>query len=797
MQNSKKKNRYKRDWLKRLEELTDYEDLQFVMYPRDFQLKERFKELSVEFADDIGETPQYYAEETVNMLNFRLGEISRYKYVLIVKLRKELFTMENSLKDNIKSAFSAFTDVVIDSLGYENTLYDSYFDRCKSEISVLENIVLTAGGRPTSAEETFYLNKRQFLRGVPHDIEEEIFNRKVSSINSTIIDPRESKALKMEAEAGDGYIAFTVLDEFLENMADADLFYNLQMLPFPVEVTVKAQREKKATTKASMSFKKQAIKDDINAQYRAGDMIEDDAEISAIMVKDLQEKLKKEEKFIFNWLAVAIVTGRTKDEAHERALLVRRFLKAEETTARIPRADQLYLFYKMLHGEKMEYLDKDWIQKTLQCGLAELCFGMGQELGTNVGWYIGMVDRFGEHLSREDAVKASRMPVLYHPLLANQQIAGSKSRSPHELVTGDTGGGKSFLAKMIFLYSMMMQIKNLYIDPKKEMRKWFDTVTKNKKLALEIPWFTDLVETCKFVTLDASVEENWGLLDPVVFLPRMEAKELLISVVESIYTFDGKDKIEKFFLQCLTQTIEERESGQEVGSAHVIEKLLNHSDEDVRTMGELLNEKIDSSILKLIFSDGSRPTLSLDHRNTIIEIENLDTADADTDISAYTESQRKSNALMCVLAKFCELFGRDKTVKTKIFFDEAWALTASSQGKKQKKSMLRMGRSYDNSFVFISQGVRDAQDDGEEGNFGSHFAFDEPQNRDGILEMMKMDITEANLEMFDDFLQGQCLYKDFYGNVGKLTVDCLFDEWTEALKTIEKSSVALAEEKFA
>ena len=46
-------------------------------------------------------------------------------------------------------------------------------------------------------------------------------------------------------------------------------------------------------------------------------------------------------------------------------------------------------------------------------------------------------------------------------------------------------------------------------------------------------------------------------------------------------------------------------------------------------------------------------------------------------------------------------------------------------------------------------------------------------------------------------VKGQCLFKDIYGRVAKLSVHSLFSEWTQAFKTVEKSEVAYAEERYA
>lgn len=54
-------------------------------------------------------------------------------------------------------------------------------------------------------------------------------------------------------------------------------------------------------------------------------------------------------------------------------------------------------------------------------------------------------------------------------LLANKQnIEGKKTNNPHWLVSGDTGNGKSVFSKWLFLYSSLLDVKVLYIDPKKK-----------------------------------------------------------------------------------------------------------------------------------------------------------------------------------------------------------------------------------------------------------------------------------------------------------------------------------------
>lgn len=795
--NTKKVVQFKRDWEKFYEELAPYEDFQMFMFPKDYQLESRFEALSDDFAPEMFDVAQYYAEETCSILKHRLGDMTEYEFILGVKLKDSLLQLSEGMKENVENVVSALTDNLIHVLGFEQSVSEKSFDRYKPLQEELANIVLSVDGDAVEEEALIYLSRFQFIRGISHSVEVESFNTKVSAINNTVIDPTTPSVLKLSADIGESYLSFVVIDEFLEDMSDTDIFYACQMLPFPVEVNVKAKVEKKSHTKSILSFKKQGVKDSANEQERAGEAVEDSTETSYGMIHHLQEQLKREENHIYNWLATVVVTGESKKECLEKASIVKRHFKGQDVKTRLPVADQLQLFYKFLVGESLSTTDVNWMQKTLQDGLAELGLGLSAELGFNVGWHIGFIDRYEEHIDRESALASSRDNVLYHPLLSNQQIAGSKTRSPHELITGDTGGGKSYLAKMIFIYTTMMDIKTLYIDPKKEMRKWFNLVLNDARIRRDFPDFIQLIESYKFITLDASNPENWGALDPIVLLSAMEAKEMHQVALGQFYSFKGKEKVETVYLQTLSEVIALRGQGEQVGSMDVIERMRLHADKDVREVGNLLYEKIDGSILKLMFHDGSNPALNVTEKTTILEIEDLDLPDADMEASTYTESQLKSNSIMLGIGKFCEIFGKNKDEKTKVFIDEGWIFIISSSGKRTKKSMLRVGRSFQNSMTFISQGVRDGMEENESGNFGMYFAFDEPNNRKAILEVMGMEVTDKNIDLFDGFFQGQCLYKDFYGNVGKMTVDCLFEEWQSAFKTVEKSSVAIAEERFA
>ncbi|UUN80360.1 VirB4-like ATPase ConE [Bacillus subtilis subsp. subtilis] len=796
MQNKEKVESYKKKWQHLFEEITSYEDFHLMMYPSEYELEKRFKDLETDIAADAMDVARYYNEETVRLLEQRLGRLTKYDFILGVKLKSSLVNISVELKDNILSFFNTATDTVVKMLGWEQNVSTSFFEKYEEVEETLANIMASVRGERLSESEMTYINRYHFVRGLKHQTNEESEIKDVRSITNTIIDPTDPSVLHLHSDQDEGYSAFVVIDEFLHNMSESDLFYEAQSLPFPVEVQMKIQTESKSITKPALNLKRQQLKEEQKEQQSTGDRSDVSTVTSATMIRHLQDEIKKEDVHVMNWLSVIVVHGKTKKECVGKATIVKRHLKGAGITCRLPVADQLNLFYKMLPGEKLDITDKNWIQKTTQDGVAESLFAVNSDIGSKIGFFLGWVDRFQEHTDLESAIMSSRDFVLFHPFLANQQLKGSKTRSPHCLITGDTGNGKSYLAKLIFNYISMLNIKSLYIDPKKEMRKWIQRVLNDEYIRENFPLYIAHLEKYNYITLDHENTHNWGALDPISFLPPMKAKELVQVIFEQVYDFKGKDDINTAFLRATSEVIEAKQKGEQVGSLDIIRRMQNHPEEAVQKAGDYLNEVVSDSILKLCIHDGSNPALSLEKRITILEVENMDLPDHAERLENYTISQLKSSAVMFALGKFCELFGMNQDEQTVEFIDEAWIFTTSQQGKKVERQMRRIGRSYNNAEYFISQSTKDALKEEDSGNFGVAFAFDEPNEREEVLKWMNMEVTKENKKMMESMFQGQCLFKDYYGRTSKISIECLFEEWQGALKTVEKKAVAYAEEKY-
>ena len=212
-------------------------------------------------------------------------------------------------------------------------------------------------------------------------------------------------------------------------------------------------------------------------------------------------------------------------------------------------------------------------------------------------------------------------------------------------------------------------------------------------------------------------------------------------------------------------------------------------------MGRFLLSTIKGSVLELAFSHGEVEGLSFDRKVTILEIEDLDLP---TDKNEkLDENKRSSVTLMFALGTFCSKFGsRNPKEETVTFFDESWIFQSSPEGKAILKSMKRIGRSFNNFLVLITQSTNDLDDSEDGTGFGTVICFDEVQNREGVLKYLNLPVNEINMKWVSNMVQGQCLMKDMFGQTNRIVVHVIFEEWLELFKTVDDTEASKMENRF-
>lgn len=794
--NTNEKQEYKSRFTSLLDDVIKFKDIHLKMLPKNMNLDERLNILANDYDDRYRDVAEYYGKEAINLLERELGQITKYEFYIGVRIDRIYSEMED-IKDTVKNAVSGVTDKLASSLGFEIEVTDEYFYKFTQAEASVFNSLRVLDIRRCTEDELNYLIRYNFLGNVYHNVDEESILRGSNQIANAELDTTEKRLIKIDTEDTTVYKSYLVLESTDYLMNNLHIFENLQSQGYPVEVDLKFKPVDKTTFDMKLSHKIRSKAHEVKEEFMSNEKLKDESMRNNFLMDRIDNEHSQSKNFV-EWLLVITLSNTRKEELLRQVRLVKKELKRQKINVIAPVADQLQLFYLLLQGSELG-MYRNWIQTTTTEALSEVLFGVGQSLGMEIGFYLGRIDRFTKSAKLlEDNIHASRDIVLFHPMIANKGIAGTKTDSPHIAITGKTGKGKSFLAKLIYIQSLMLDVKTLYFDPKSEMQKWFSRITESEENNRLYPLFAKLLSSIKYLTIDYTKKENWGILDPVTFLDGAEAVELTKAMFDEVVDLTNDRKIETALLKAIRKIVDLKQQGETVGSLHIIKELQENEDVEIVEAGDNLYEKTQNGMLKLLFFDGSNNTLSLNNKSTILQVYGLDLPDAKDSKDTYTDSQEKSLVVMQVLGKFMSLFGSNPDEETIIYVDEAWAFNTSKIGRATKKSLERIGRSMNNALVFITQSVFDIKDENNiAGNYGSIFAFDEEQERVHILEHLGLENNNVNMDILSNMVKGQCLFKDIYGRVAKLSVHSLFSEWTQAFKTVEKSEVAYAEERYA
>lgn len=781
--------------------LAPYEDVELIMFPRTMNLSSKFTKLSEGFDKENPDLGEYYSSETVNLLE-REGTIYRPSFLLGVKIKDQYIA--ESFKEVFTKLTTELVDEVLGFAGYEWIDSETVLDRMLEVSKEVTQLLYSFSIRPLDENEMIYVNRLQYIRGMSHKIEDENHWQDIEDIQSAVIRPiKKGKGiLKIEDELGESYLSILPIGNFPDNMSNMNIFQFAQDLNFPVEFRMKLHYPELTGSQGLQmraGWLNNRFKDEQSDQEKHGDEPTDRVLTIRYLLKHMRERMNNGDPII-DWLGCFVVYGNTRQEVRQRSLTIIKLLSQSVKVCR-GKNDQIKLFYKLLMGQSLGN-QTHWKQRTNVDAIAELLFGTITELGMDSGWYIGRQDVVGlkgskgEKTELEELIYASNKYVFLNPLAIAEGIKGALYDAPHMAVTGKTGKGKTFLVGLIFLYSSFLEAQSLFIDPKGEKKKWFMKLVNDPYYQQNYPLFIQHLNRINYVTLDVNKKRNYGVLDPFVYLDRIEAKQVAQDMIDELSPLGSNHKLKGAVLEGIQIVLTRRDAGEQVGLLHVVDWLEKHSDEKIHEYGRFLQLSITDSILRLGFSYGENNGLDFKEKTTVLEIQGLTLPKDDISPELYSDADRKALCLMISLGRFCEMFGkRDIEKKTAVYFTEAWVFNKSNSGRAIISSMARVGRSQMNQLVLDTQFIDDLGTEDEKGNYGVVFAFDEDSERDKILSHLGLERNEENRKEMKRMIKGQCWMRDIYGRVGKLNVHSLFEEFTEALKTTEKTSNSEAEEQ--
>lgn len=804
-QNQEAQEKHKRQWNQFLQSLHKFEDFDLFLNPNSYNLEERVHAFSESFDEKGKEMGDSIVKRTLETLESQLSVLTTEKFYIGVKLSS--VTSASSVKGKLQEMTDGVVGKLLALNHYQIDLDEAFFKRYRLLEGEVFQLVGAVNGRRLQEEELIQAFRYHYVRGMQTSFSMDFMEKTAYSLTDSILDPsKEQGLLELRSFEGSSYIALLPIHKFAPNLGFNHVVNVAQSLPFPVEFRLKGHFEPLKGShglKGKSSRAGKRLKNSAKESLSLGDSEMKSSQLNRYILTDLNNKIDLRVPII-KWIGIFCVYGKTPEECRQRVRTVLSISQSRNVEVVKGLADQVFLFHKFLLGNKVGR-EKNWLHYTTVDGISELLLAVDNRIGDNVGVPIGMVSELKNtrNLTPKEIAQTSRKPVFLNPSIGNQSdIADKKANSPHVAITGPTGNGKSYLAKFIFFIYVLLKGKGLYVDPKSEFFDWIKEVLDNPDIQAKYP------ETCAFVRthfhqvrLNPDEESNKGVLDPLCFIEnKVAAKDMAQDLFEEIYDFANprEKKARLAMLNGIEALLKRRESGEKVGLLHVVDDMLTNENEEVRDTANLIKKSVQGSILELAFSYGENDGLNVNKKVTILEVLGLEMPKAETLTSDYSSTQRKSVMLMMCIGKFCELFGlRDREKSTVVLFDEAWIFNSSRNGRAIIKAMRRVGRSFNNTLIIVTQSVKDTAEEDDTGNFGRIFAFDDKDEREDILRHLGLETSEENIDWLKNLPKYHCLYLDLRGRVGKMLVYCPYEEIHLMLQTVRKNTSADAEMTFS
>ena len=677
-----------------------------------------------------------------------------------MKAIEELFEVE--YKELLFSELKAFTEAS-----------DAYFREQGKRLRL----------EKTSAETTQWLIKRMLRRGIRESVplrrkkNGEIWTpgkdivlkdgqkairpheKDVLTLTESIVEPTRNN---VKITSSDGKVSFQTFLT-MAHIPDGLLFPGsewlllLQDIPIPTEVCVHIETIEHKESIKKISGKKREIKSQIE-HVSENDDVPEELFFAKENADALEAELKPSRDPILK-VSVSICIAAEDEKLLEADVkTIRDWYGDQNFVIEKPMTDQFKLFMEFIPGSSR--FVNDYVLPLPPRTVAGSMFAATRILGDSEGPFIGTTGTL------------EKMVFLF---LAR---ACQLNRSASAAFLGTLGGGKSFNANLLVYLTVLYGGKALIIDPKGERSNW----------KADLP---ELAEHMSISTLSAG-DEDAGKLDPFLIYKNNleEAGELALNVICEIYGYNSRDDEYEAVKEAVKITKQHETPCMSV----LADALINFPENDEYQMiGKKLGRKIKNlkevGMAKLLFGTSREKGLSFDNLLNIIQIQNIQMPSPETPKADYTQEELISTVLMLPIGAFAKTFAlSDRSIFKIVEFDESWALNSTQMGIKLFNFLARMGRSLNAGCIFIGHSVNDLKGEGIKEALTYKFCFKATNNEEikRVLDFLDLEITDDNMEAVKGLGNGECLFQDLDGRVGKLKFEAVYGHLIKAFDTRPK-----------
>jgi hypothetical protein len=358
--------------------------------------------------------------------------------------------------------------------------------------------------------------------------------------------------------------------------------------------------------------------------------------------------------------------------------------------------------------------------------------------GSEIGPYIG------------HTLTGSRSPVLFDLAEACQ-----RSRPPTCLLAGSLGSGKTICLELAVWQAFLQGSGPIVdIDPKGDHR-------------LErLPGVEGKIETIE-LSGDRAYQ---GLLDPMRIGTEETREDLTYNFLVSILPAPVKPEWQTQLRLAISEAVGEGAAS----CSEIVERLQGAESADANQVGRAIEVHGQGGLAKLGLAGpmadlpevGGAPIVSLRIRN--LALPQAGTARAD-----LLEEERIGLAVLRLLAAYAlRLCASDTTRHSVLAMDEAWALTADTQGRALLERISRLGRSQNITPILATQMLGDAAE--LEPLVGALFAFGVETEAEArkALALLRLDEDDENaVQQLLGYREGRCYLRDFEGQVAPVQIE--------------------------
>lgn len=369
----------------------------------------------------------------------------------------------------------------------------------------------------------------------------------------------------------------------------------------------------------------------------------------------------------------------------------------------------------------------------------------------------------------------------YHtPVFFDLHTSIASSNPPGVYVSGSPGSGKSFFSMMMAYQSTLSGKITVYLDPKA------DSVN---ILNLQ----SDLGDINVWNLADDS-QMPPGILDPFSLEDDPAQKQLL--VMSLIETFVGQLSSEQ--RNSLTPIVEDTLRLKKPSLTIVMQKLLaRRNDPGANALGNQLKLIKPLPFARLCFDHYEGDKMKVGKGLTIITLLGLKMPDPNMDEKDYQINDRLGMGIMFLVTNYIRNImignndGRNEDGSKKvpppktIIIDESWAVLATKMGRQVISEICRLGRSLNTACVLISQNANDIDKFGLQNSISTRFAFRVKTMDEGEKVRESFDLPEdvGIAQSMLNFDKGDCVMKDFQGNIACVHIDSYDQRIFDAFNT--------------